>query len=180
MYGKDYNYAESRLSDSIVRIAKTNEPVLVESVDMDTGSVRCHVLRDGTLTFVELDDLNFKPVPLGWCNMRLGATYLARIPKRRDWRQGIRAETCFSSRVEYRRIPHEDLSKCIRGEYPAFKELNAKPWGGRLIAWSRKWASNGLRVYYGNLGAVGELRNGEVVLDEEYSFLKESLQKSMS
>jgi hypothetical protein len=147
---------------------------------MDTGNVHVFVLRNGSHAFVPLDDLNFKPVPLGWCNFsRHHATYLARIPKRRDWRQGIRAETCFSSRISYRQIPHENLAKCIMGEYPKFKGLVGKPWI-KITAWSRKWASDGVDLYYGNLGAVGEMRNGEPVLREEFSYLKESLEMSLS
>lgn len=180
MYGRDYGYAESRLVDSIVRIAKTGEPFWVTHVDQDDGTVEGMLLSEERNARAELDDLNLKPVPLGWCNMTRGnATYLARIPKRRDWRQGIRAETCFSSVVRFANIPHKDLAKCIRGEYPKFSELIVKPWAG-VKAWSRKWASNGTLLYFGNLGAVGKIKGGEAVLDEGFLFLKESLMKSLS
>lgn len=180
MYGKDYDYAESRLSDSIVRIAKSGEPIHVQAVNPRTGGVDGVMLSTNTAVMVNVDDLNLEPVPLGWCNLKGGATYLARIPKRKDWKQGIRAQTCFSSTVAFRNIPRQDIAKCIKGEYPKFHDLFGKPWV-RMMAWSRKWASDGIDLYYGNLGRVGTINDkGEPTLDHEHSFLKESLEKSLS
>lgn len=179
MYGTDYNYAESRLADSIVRLRKTGDPVLVQHIDAVDGSTQVMVLKNKSTIHVPLDDLNPKPVPLGWCNTRDGASYLARIPKRRDWRQGLRAETCFSSRNIFRRIPYADIAKCICGEYPKFQEVLAAK-EGKVVAWSRKWATDCVNVYFGNLGTVGRIENGVPVLTEGFLFLKESLEKSLS
>lgn len=180
MYGKDYNYAESRLTDSIVRIAATGEPIHVQTVNTNNGLVEAIRLKDNDLICVSLDDLNLKPVPLGWCNMRNGATYLARIPKRQDWRQGIRAQTCYSSCVKIQNIPRADMARCIRGEYPSFNSLIPHSWN-KVVAWSRKWASDGTSLLYGNLGIVGELdADRKPVLHEGFTYLKESLEKSLS
>lgn len=179
MYGSDYAYAESRLADSIVRIAKTGEPVMVQAISPESGLAAVYQLSDRKTGKVPLDALNLKPVPLGWCNLPDGATYLARIPKRRDWRQGIRAETCFSSKVQFRRIPYENIARCIRGEYPKLSELVKQPWD-KLQAWSRKWASDGHDVYFGHLGNVGRLVNGKPVLNDGFLFLKENLESSLS
>lgn len=174
MYGKDYNYAESRLVDSIVRIAKTNQPIMVQRVDAVTGTVSAIKLSTREDILVELDDLNLKPVPLGWCNTQRGATYLARIPKRRDWRQGIRAETCFSSQTRFVNIQYADLAKCIMGEYPRLDEV-LKAGVNRVVAWSRKWATDCKSVFFGNLGEVGTIVDSTPVLNENFLFLKESL-----
>lgn len=179
MYGKDYNYAESRLVDSIVRIAKTGEPVKVEHINQRTGEALVIFLKDKTSCEVPLDDLNLKPVPLGWCNTRMGATYLARIPRRRDWRQGIRAETCFSSVVAFRMIAFSDIAKCIRGEYPKFKDV-IKNQNKQVMAWSRKWATDGKNVLFGQLGTVGTMEKGVPTLSEGFLFLKESLSASIT
>lgn len=180
MYGKDYDYAQSRLVDSIVRINKSGEPVIIESVNMNSGITTVYVLSSGERANVALDNLNLKPVPLGWCNQARGATYLARIPKRRDWRQGIRAETCFSSAVRFGQIAHIDLARCIKGEYPKLSQLLKKPHKAITVAWSRKWASDGKQLFFGHLGVVGEMKDDSPVLADEFSFLKESLEKSLS
>lgn len=179
MYGNDFVYAASRLVDSIVRLSKSGEPIYIEHVDVDSGKVRARMVKNQNPITASLDELNFKPVPLGWCNVPTGATYLARIPKRQDWRQGIRAQTCFSSMVRFQNIPFASLAACIKGEYPKFKELIVKQWKV-TTAWSRKWASDSNLLYFGNLGEVGSIVKGQPVLKDEFIFLKESLEKSLS
>lgn len=180
MYGSDFNYAESRLSGSIVRVAKTNEPVYVEAVSIASGLANIKFLSDSHQDTMHIDGLNLKPVPLGWCNQAAGATYLSRIPKRQDWKQGIRAQTCFSSTTRFNNIRHRDLANCIMGKYPTLASLQHKPWA-KLVAWSRKWASDGEFLYHGVVGQVGTMdENGFPVLGEAFSYLKESLEKSCS
>jgi hypothetical protein len=71
------------------------------------------------------------------------------------------------------------LAKCIRGEYPKLADLIKRRWD-TLQAWSRKWASDGNDVYFGNLGIVGRMDNGTPVLLEGYTYLKENLEKSLT
>lgn len=180
MYGTDYEYADSRLSGSIVRVAKTGEPIYIESVDVVSGTAAGKLLRTSEAMSIHVGELNLKPVPLGWCNQARGATYLSRIPKRQDWKQGIRAQSCFSSVTQFGRITHKDLAECILGVYPTLGKLLGERWP-RLTAWSRKWASDGILLYHGIVGEVGTMSVDKgPALREKFSFLRESLEKSCS
>lgn len=174
MYGKDYDYAASRLIDSVVRLVESGEPVIVEDISVRTGETFVTRLRDNAYFSVALDDLDVKPVPLGWCNTRYGGTYLMRIPKRRDWKQGLRRGTCFSSKVRYDNIPRADLAACILGKYPTITSLLAKL-PRVVVGWSRRWALCQDELYFTNLGCVGRVENGKPKLFADFVFLKESL-----
>src|SRR3546814_19898112 len=70
MYGKDYNYARTRIEGTIVRIRKTNEPVDVQNVSRANGVCSVSLINDidGDVFLTTLDDLHVEPVPLGYVN----------------------------------------------------------------------------------------------------------------
>lgn len=88
MYGTDYRYAATRLNETIVR--RNNQPVLVRNVSGD-GMVDYYNILDGERGSCRLEDLDVRPMPLGYVNKAKKAYYMTRVPKRSDWRQGVRA-----------------------------------------------------------------------------------------
>lgn len=192
MYGNDYAYAETRIQGTILRVAKGGEPVYVHHVLPNGHCLVVHIDQDfndpGNVIQVNLDDLDLRPVPLGYVNCAGDATYLMRIPLRRDWKQGLRRENCWSSGRSLGDIPMKDVKNCIMGRYPSFrkavKDVRVGVSRGRkkTIAWHRHWAVNtDGSVFYKNHEPVGvvDFETGKVSLHPSYSYLKEALQETV-
>lgn len=189
MYGKDYPYAQSRIQGTIVRVQKSGEPVYVVLV---TGTGHCSVTPidkewGGDESFViHVDELDLRPVPLGYVNCAGEACYLMRVPLRRDWKQGLRQENCWSSGRRFSQISMKSVKNCIINRYPSFdvaiKDVNKADAKGKVktIAWHRNWAinSNG-QVMYKNHEVVGTLSDTKVILDPCFKHLNEVLQESL-
>lgn len=184
MYSNDYEYARTRLEGTIVRELKTGEPVYVHSISQE-GVCSVAYLKSGELgiadSHIHLDDINCKPVPLGYVNTQARATYLMRMPLRRDWKQGLRAANCLSSGRNVFNICNKALRNCIKNEYPSFKEVVAEMVESQhkrtqIKAFHRYWAvsSNGTLLYR-NLQEVGVISKGKPKLKAEFDYLKESL-----
>lgn len=190
MYGKDYGYAQTRIQGTILRIQKSGEPVYVASVSNDGTCVvipieHSHLTMDHAVR-VGVDDLDMHPVSLGYVNVAGEATYLMRIPMRRDWKQGLRSENCYSSGRRLSQMPMKAVRSCIMNKYPTFKkvctDIEAAVKNNRVktLAWHRNWAlRSDTTVFYKNLRVVGRLVGGAVVLDKGNEHLKECLEESM-
>lgn len=176
MYAKDYAYADSRLTGTIVRHASTATPVLVEGVSHGDGSTAVRFLLSGNRKIVKLRELDLSPVPLGYVN-RNGedAVWCCRVPKRNDWRQGLRDNTLYAINA-FDRPEDGDLARCITNNYPKLKDAMNK---GRLVAFSRDWAVSGTAIHHGLLGVVGHINNNELVLKDQYVYLKEDLEAAL-
>lgn len=178
MYGDDWDYANSRLQGTIVRLG--DEPVFVHSVGPGMKA-EVSKLEDIYTNFTtDANELNVTPVPLGMCNFGDTVSYLSRIPLRRDWRQGLRRENFKSSNIDHAAIPPDVLAKVIKGQYPSLKEALetvAKKKGA--IAWHRNWAvdSDGKLIY--KLSVVGTSKDGMLLLDKPYQYLAEALEEAV-
>lgn len=181
MYGRDFDYAENRLSGSIVRLVDSGEPIQVVDID-HTGRCRFFHLdgRDSEPVFCNLNDLNVRPVPLGYVNCGKSVAYLMRVPKRRDWKQGLRRNSCYSSGQDFEDLHGVAIRNCILGRYPTFDRavnitLGDKPTRNDT-AFSRHWAINSRGwVLYKNHMKVGVIEGGAVKLDSEFLYLREVL-----
>lgn len=187
MYGTDYAYAQTRIQGTIVRLLD-GTPVYVLSV----GNGPCSVLdiRHGLRNFdeavnVDLDDLDLRPVNLGYVNdpvdghTSINAEYYIRIPKRRDWKQGLRGENCKGSGHGWRHLSMKSLRKTILGDFPSFNQALAKAKKhGIIVAWHRHWATDGHTVYYRNNESVGSVEGKSVSLEPRNKYLTEALEDS--
>lgn len=174
MYGKDYNYARSRLVGSIVRIKGSGEPIRID--EMEGSDINCHKLINGEGVRVKLADVNCEPVTLGYCNFGEDAHYLYRMAIRQDWRQGLRDQTLGSTRGRVR-VPPSHLALTIKNEYPNLQECirNIRD-GYQRSAFCRRWAlvAGQQLEYMGSI--VGKFTNGgQLTLDAKHQYLQEVL-----
>tara|TARA_R110000772_G_scaffold129472_2_gene237615 strand:+ start:30525 stop:31067 length:543 start_codon:yes stop_codon:yes gene_type:complete len=174
------DYANSRLNRTVVRLG--NIPVYVVNV---RGDKQCEVLHDinkeEEVALVHLDDLNPLSPALGYTNYNGKALYLSRKPLRRDYRQGLR-----TSQVEVMVGNRGDNSiklimRCITGDFPTIQRANEKLIdGARSVAISRDvcLTRNGIKinVMY-KWHVVGLYKDGAIVLNEKYSFLRKLVEK---
>lgn len=182
MYGKDHDYAHSRLHETIVRRGEV--PVWVYGVraGMVVQYVELSQIGSEEPKECPIDELNLQPVPLGYCNYNKHATYLSRMPMRRDWRQGLRRGNFIGiGAVDPNRIPYESIAQTIIGDYPTFNGALTAVKKVKSVAWHRHWAMDSdLRVFYkGRVRHIGKVVEGVVILEPSYTYLNEALKESL-
>lgn len=118
-------HARDKISGSIVSFQ--GRPVFVSDIDSDGVASFSYVgsRRSGCAPYGELD---LTPVLLGNINYSGGVVYAVRVPKRRDWRQGLRSNNFFTDPVggiPERRGPNilssQGLVNTIQGIYPSME-----------------------------------------------------------
>ena len=180
MYGDDFGYADTRLRDTIVR--HRNTPVWVRGVGPGMMTVIEYLLT-GRRTEVPLDTLDLEPVPLGYVQVGDRYVYLTRVPKRDDWRQGLRHNTMRlvdQGPMSVKQLPNDSMARCIRNDYPNFEEAKQELNLGReVVAWCREWAISPWAVYHKGR-EVGERPNGEIRLFQDKNYLQESLEDAIN
>ncbi len=181
MYGEDWVYANSRLAGSIIRLQHSGEPVEVSSVE-EGGLVQGVTLNSPANrknVRCKLSDLNMTPVPLGYVNYNKNAFFVARKPKRNDWRQGMRYDNITAYGYEVRAIPMSYIRLTIINKYPTLQKAIGSTSSGvcHKMAWHRLWAidQRGSVYYRGEETPVGSLVGGRIVLSKAYQYLKEAL-----
>lgn len=182
MYGKDYGYAGTRITGTIVRLLKDGEPVLVANVLNNGICLVSKICKINDIQEVHLDELDLTPVKLGYINCAGQAAYLMRIPIRRGPNnQGLRAENsmCNNGRRLFG-LPMDALRNCILGKYPSFEKARtssavAKDGEVKCIAFDRHWAIHGKFLMYKNNLVVGSIEGKKPVLQDRFKHLAESL-----
>lgn len=175
MYGKDWEYANTRLQGTIVRLGE--EPVFVHEV-VRGGVANLAKLKDIYNDFkVDMNELNLVPVPLGMCNFNDQVSYLSRVPLRRDWRQGLRRENFISNNVPHSAVPPDVLGAVIEGVYPTLQEALEKASKGISTAFHRHWAVTRDNILVYKRDNVGVVHKGMLLLDREYQYLAEALEE---
>lgn len=178
MYGDDWRYAASRLNGTIVRLV-SGEPIKVLDIN-DTDEVVVRVLGTRDNKVVKLNELDCSPVPLGFVNSPHGAQFVMRVPKRRDWRQGMRRE---NTKVvgPSGRYSELYLKRAILGVYPSFKYASSRKSKGKLTAWHRHWAIDSKGgLFYKAHGCVGSYIDGDFKLKVKWEYLREYLNGCIS
>lgn len=184
MYQGDWRYARTRLNGSIVSLKQT--PVYV--MDVGLRGAQCIEMTSGREVFCELDSLDVSPIKLGFLNTPNGITYMSRVPKRNDWRQGLRrGNTGFTYNPNLLSIDPEDrvfsrsLRDVIKGKYPQFRSaLTYVKDKGQSRAFHRHWAvDKNLNVLYRGGNRVGSVVGGKPVLKGKFSYLSEYLEECL-
>lgn len=179
MYGEDYEYANSRLAGTCVRL--DGKMVRIDSVTSERAAGR--FCEDGKSFRVKLNKLDVKPFKLGYVNFNGRVSYLVRQPKRRCWRQGQRTSNTRSLQgFSVDEIPRDALAKTVQNEFPTFtkvlSELQTKD-GLRSLAFHRHWAVDRDSVLWCRSKAVGVITDGAPTLNDKYKYLAEYLEECL-
>jgi hypothetical protein len=181
IYGNDYVYADTRLRDSIVM--HKGVPVYVNGV-LGDGSCDVYPLKGGRgkSYMAKLDELDVKPVKLGYINFKGRSCYVMRMPKRRDWKQGLRGANITSIGIDtdIHSIPMDEWERVILGNYPSFQScVRGVSSTAVSMAWNRRWCvKQDLSLWYKE-EKVGEVVDGKPLLTQDYQHLNECLRESM-
>ncbi len=185
MYKNDYGYAATRLNGTI--ICRNGLPLQVREVARD-GTVYCQTIITERPREFPLREFDLSTPELGFINHKGSIHYLARVPKRDDWRQGLRTNS-VKDMLERSRMTNGMIYKGVRGKFPSFEEaVELSLTEGGLVAFSRHWAlqANGVGacdLYYKWYGKAGKCsyEGSDVRLEpsESYQFqhLRESLEE---
>ena len=185
-YGTDHEYADSRVRGTIVRYE--GEPVQVDNIfrDDETGEPTAvlKVLKSGRGSTAPLAALDLEPFKLGYVNYALSASYISRMPMRRDYKQGMRYQNINSGYGYHQKdIPLKDYYDTLMGKFPSFASALRSVTEGKLesCAWGHHWAvdNEGSLLYkFGKqVGTVGGVTGP--VLDDNHTHLQEQLEESI-
>lgn len=191
----DAQYANSRLTGTYVR-TDDNRPVMVHECagEGEAMEVRISFVDNpkDRRQWVLAKKLNYRSMPLGYMNMDNNkAFYLSRIPRRDDWRQGLR-DNQLTTRGVLRIGNHgKALADMLAEKYPSYKAcvkrfIEDKEGMVRSQAFSRFFAVQYMRggknlklMYKGKYCGVINSETYEIDLKEGYKHLKERLEASL-
>jgi hypothetical protein len=176
MFAKDdIDFIRKRLEGTI--IMHNDEPVYVNMIARHAGDIAVTVTRlcDDEQSLVMLDDLDFRPVSLGYINRpRSGASWLARAPIR-AWQQGLSQANVTSTGGgvdvwDNRRY----LRDTIVGKYPTLIEASKSK---VKKAFSKDFAVEGNEIHYKDRDVIGVYEKDKIVLKDRYIYLSEYIQE---
>ena len=187
-YGNDFEYANSRLSGTVVRIKE--KPVYVSHVLEDSGVAEGYFTLTNEPFECDLCELFLPPVPLGYVNTKEGCTFGQRIPTR-HYKQGLNGSNFYGRefRPGYKNV---DTARTILGLYPSPMEVAEYVLNGEVSskAFSRNFAlaagsksSLNLMFRSQQVGKVtwnDEIKNLNYHLSDKAMYLQEMLEESIS
>jgi hypothetical protein len=125
--------------------------------------------------------LDIRPVPLGYVNTTSDVLYCSRLPHRR-YKQGLNsANLVVNKRVHSldRLIKSVSMAKLINNEFPSMEDAYARMNKHSGCAFHRYWAfvrqDDGVHLHYRGI-EVGKYQSGNLVLLENFTYLKEELE----
>jgi len=133
----------------------------------------------------KLERFNLISPPLGYSNVDGEAFYISRIPKRNDWRQGIRKENLVTLRQgQPRQYCFDNLVPVlipIEGRYPKYSEVMERIEDiYTSCAFSKRFSlDDQARLWYKGSMKVGTGGGGTPNLHEQYVYLTEALQEDL-
>ena len=184
MYGKDYRYASTRLTGTI--LCRGSNPLMIREVGPDMMVVAETVITKKIRTF-PMSELSLRSPDLGMVNTGRGVAYLARKPMRNDWRQGVRRNN-ISDLTGSSEVTDKLIYRAIKGRFPSLVDaIDDTMSSGVAVAFHRHWAvryNERLRVFqlvykwHGVAGNIAEDTHEVSLRDNGYLFthLKEALE----
>lgn len=174
MYGEDWEYAESRLAETLV--THNGRPFFVCRIMPDLVAYGRDIITDA-MVHVPAVELDLTPVKLGYCNYNKKAYYTCRIPARR-YKQGLRMDNLYCRGLQGlpARLQYEHLTNTIMGVFPSFEKCLDSVKKLNSMAWHRDWAMDREgTIYHRGTDVVGMLQKDKVVLTPTFEYLKEAL-----
>jgi hypothetical protein len=194
MFNDDAEYAASRIVGTYLPLTEKRGLAYILDVkkkqgsnSLEQASVVAAVKKDPP-EVMKIKDFLFAVGTLGYVNSGyLGATYLIRLPLRRDFKQGLRAnQLAIQRNTSLNNISSEWLSShvvpvsnCLNGVYPSLEEsiesideINEDTAFSKMFALSSKY-----KLLYKGFN-VGELtKEDKLKLEPKFSFLEQELSK---
>lgn len=172
------DYAKQKLVGTVVRL-NNGEPIHILDVVNKMLVVFVKNNYDEHTKTTEFKNIDISSPPLGFINTHKGAFFISRIPKRNDWRQGVRPENCSKVAVSALGgggLTTNEIMSAIVGpkEQPFWKAIEeAKGLGGLSLAIHRHWAITNLNIYYkwDKVGSYKEATN-EIYFNKDYAYLE--------
>lgn len=180
-------YAQSRLSGTIVRVDK--DPIVVNFCDSTRGGIAIgysRLINPSSQHRVMIKDVDLTPVPLGFANTTKGVSYLTRVPKRSDYRQGLRSSNYTSVfGNDHRMVSASSLYKTIVNKFVCFEQaLDEVTNTDITTAFNREFAliktEGEVKILYKWKGVVGDIVNNIPALLGEHEYLQESLEEALN
>jgi hypothetical protein len=182
----DFAYAHGRLVGTIVRYK--GKPVMVN--DMIGNKVFFTYLQTQTNDeALYSPHFDLTPVPLGYTNYGANSFYMARIPMRKDWKQGLRSTTtrCIITGMgNYEGpLPFPEIHKAIVADMPSLEVAihNVKALGNNSSAFNRSFAiDTALDIWHKgcrNIGKIINPKTHEYSLKDEFFWARETLEEAL-
>lgn len=183
----DRNYVNNRLSGTVVRVKDTNDPVLFEIVGNNNQAIVGYIDDNMRKEQVPFSSIAAETPSLGYTNYDGSAYYLSRLPRRRDWRQGLRRENMvvMSGRQGKPYMFRDYIPLVVpiklRDKYPKYSEcLDRVEDYYTSCAFSPLFAiDKDMKLLYKG-GEVGRDAKGVPTLAEGYFWLEETLRDVMT
>lgn len=187
-YGKDFEYASTRLSGTIIR--HDGWPVYVHKVFYDTGCAKIYNILKDDYEVVPLSECDLSPVPLGFVNTDLQHFYARRSPCR-FYKQGLTQNVLVVK--NYMSFNSPVIAKTIKGLYPSILECAEYIANEECVskAFSRKFGllkhkkKGAFKLEYidrkvGEVAINQGANSFNLHLDEQYEYLKETLEEAIN
>ena len=172
---RNKEYAAARLIGTIVRTTE-GIPIHIDGIIED--AVRYRKIQNGEEAACLLKDLDINPVPLGYVKVGRGYQYASRLPKRDDWRQGLRNNTLVLRGGGHPGdVNWADLHSCIVGNYPELPKC------GPNDAFSREFRLvDDVGIWYKDLYEVGTVLSKKEMtfnLHPKFNWIRENLEEAL-
>lgn len=181
-------YAATRLAETVIRLKGV--PVLVTTCEQNGKNILVHythIMEDAPPSANVIEDFDLDPVPLGYVNFGGKASYISRMPMRKDWRQGMRMSNIVdTSGYNPTRMPLRVICQTIVGDFPSFDRAIAgvtrKSRAASSVAFHRDFAvtADGKLEYKGIVKA-GEvnLEDASVSIPQNMNWIREAFAEAM-
>jgi hypothetical protein len=194
MFNNDVEYARSRIISSYVKGSPEKKGlhyiVDIRSKNNQLNEARILAYNEtGEQQELNINDLSFSVGRLGYVNDRASglATFLSRVPIRRDYRQGLRySQLCYLRNGSSNAISEhwmktnvKSINKCLEQDYPSFETVTELVEEYNVdVAFNRNFAiSNKYKLLYKGF-VVGDLtKDDKLKLNNQFNFVEEELAK---
>lgn len=177
----DVDYARTRLNETIV-MSTDGKAAYIHNLYVEDNimSAQCSLVDGGDTKMIKLDDLTLRGFKLGYLNRNGKAIYIMRVPKRRDWRQGLRNNNVVGF-VKQRRcnISNQTIMEALEATYPSLdKAISMLQEGWSSVALSRQYAIESYRGRY-NVIFRGTHKAGTFNIETKQVTLSDTHQRAL-
>lgn len=190
-YYDDVGYADSRMRNTVMASVH-NEPLYIHEVSSrgDSNAIWAFVtnLVEGEDVWVNIREIAFQPIQLGYMNVGNTCYYFKRRALRQDWRQGLRQGNYISDCSMNIRTLGRSLRNLMINKYPSVEDCvtsirnNQADKQAFTKHFALKWLphSNSISLMYKD-SKVGVMNsNLTFTLDRKFIYLKERLEDSIN